>query len=383
MSSVSPKAIIFGLLIAIVSIALMIFHLPYPSLICALAGMCAVMLIGGKVQETQTDSDDETNHILANIDMEQLEQLRNEMLPTFHECEENIINIKGTQEDAVNTLSSSFDKLQGLIHEQTDTIQSLIKADSSSEMLYSEKMRLFADSTSETLDKFIQSTVDMSASSMALLDQVTNIYESVPEMLKAVKDIDGIADQTNLLALNAAIEAARAGEHGRGFAVVADEVRSLSNRSSEFSEQIQSKLKVMTQQIENLTGEVGRLASYDVSYVIDAKKDINDALVSIIDKAESDSKVTSGLEQVSRDLESALNEAIRGLQFGDINGQNLLFTLNEIEFLREEIKGLSLDNIEQTMQELHDHVEEVKRRKTSSHNPVSASSMDAGDIDLF
>jgi len=77
-------------------------------------------------------------------------------------------------------------------------------------------MQSFADNTAGTLDKFITSTVEMSSSSMALLDQVTSIYESVPEVLKAVKDIDSIADQTNLLALNAAIEAARAGEHGRG-----------------------------------------------------------------------------------------------------------------------------------------------------------------------
>jgi methyl-accepting chemotaxis protein len=259
----------------------------------------------------------------------------------------------------------------------------LIRVDGDGDELYSETMRKFADNTSITLDKFIQSTVKMSASSMELLERVTEIYTSVPQVMKALKDIDSIADQTNLLALNAAIEAARAGEHGRGFAVVADEVRTLSNRSSKFSDAIQAQLKDMSKQIEHLTTEVGELASYDVSYVINAKKEINLALLSIIAKAESDADVTNGLESTAHELENALGTAIRGLQFGDINGQNLQFTVSSIAFIREHIQNLSFDNADQTASELHDYLETMKSRKKNSHNPVSATSMVAGDIDLF
>jgi methyl-accepting chemotaxis protein len=388
MMFVSPKILAKCAFVAIVSILLMAFGQSAPSLAVALIGMsyCLFQVAKSNPESNITDdaefvTSNQDSDVLVNV--EQMEKVKEEIVPAMTECEENLAGIKSTQDDAVITLSSSFTNLQDLVRVQAETIQRLIKADDSGDMLYSEKMRLFADNTGDTLDKFIKSTVDMSASSMALLDQVTQIYQSVPEVLKAVKDIDSIADQTNLLALNAAIEAARAGEHGRGFAVVADEVRSLSNRSSQFSDAIQSQLKAMSSQIEGLTSEVGELASYDVSYVIDAKKDINDALTSIIEKAESDSVVTVGLEQVAHDLDHSLSEAIRGLQFGDINGQNLEYTLNSLTFIREQVSALSLQNLNETTEMLNQHVSNLRERKTQAHNPVSATSMDAGEIDLF
>lgn len=149
------------------------------------------------------------------------------------------------------------------------------------------------------------------------------------------------------------------------------------------SNAIQAQLHNMTQQIEKLSTEVAELASYDVSYASDAKQDINKTLQGIIAKAEADSVVADGLEKTAQQLEEHLRTAIRGLQFGDINGQNLQFTIASISFITEHIESLNFTNLNEITDELHEYLKKMKLRKSDNHNPVSATNMSAGDIDLF
>lgn len=315
-----------------------------------------------------------------------LKCLASELVSALNESEQNLNDVLNVQESAVTTLSDSFLQLDSIMQQQNEHIHDLThdsSATNSDGDSYGQQMRHFATSTSVTLDRFIQSTVDMSASSMDLLQKVSKISDTMPNVMKALKDIDQIASQTNLLALNAAIEAARAGEAGRGFAVVADEVRSLSNRSAGFSESIQEQLQNIHQQIDHLTKDVGKVAAQDVTYIIDAKSDLDKALEQIVAKSESDASTLSSLDQNAVTQGEVLRSIIRGFQFSDINAQNLAFTAGVLAILQQELAPLDQVDAASLSASLHEQVVKLREHRGDARNPVSATSMDSGDTELF
>ena len=111
----------------------------------------------------------------------------------------------------------------------------------------SQSANLEVQSANQTLDKTVNSIRDLATDIEKASHVIHELDSDVGNIASVLDVIKGIADQTNLLALNAAIEAARAGEQGRGFAVVADEVRSLASRTQQSTGEIHSMIEKLQQ----------------------------------------------------------------------------------------------------------------------------------------
>ena len=132
------------------------------------------------------------------------------------------------------------------------------------------------------------------------VDAISGIEKGSKQMADAVDLITDIADQTNLLALNAAIEAARAGEHGKGFAVVADEVRQLAERSATTAKEIQNLIKENLKQVEGGV-RISREAGSKTKDILANVKKIADQLSSV---ANSTQEQAAAMEQNTSITES-------------------------------------------------------------------------------
>ena len=234
-----------------------------------------------------------------------LSQLENRM-STLNQILDKYSNYDYTQEVVVSGFEegSTFNNLIQNINALRDAIVSMLQNSSSS----AQELLNKAEYLQEQMDALSSATLKQAAMLQNAADRMQNIDESGRETSMKAADvvqqsndiksvisiIADIADQTNLLALNAAIEAARAGEHGRGFAVVADEVRKLAERTQKSLAEINANINVLTQSITDISASIDE-QSGDISA-------INDSISEIDRKTKENSEIVTNVDEVATDV---------------------------------------------------------------------------------
>lgn len=292
--------------------------------------------------------------------------------------------------NAIMQLTDSFHGLSSQTNHQASLLHSLLEQDDDDQSLSE-----FVVETEKLLNYFVEQVLKTSKDSMYLMHRIDDMSEKVEGVFSLLGDVKDIASQTNLLALNAAIEAARAGEAGRGFAVVADEVRKLSRKSDDFSEEISELTLDVKKALAAASEIVNKIVSADMNIALNGKKQVADMSVTMAKMDQHSKDVLAQTEQASVKIGSMVNQAVTSLQFEDMCTQlssHIGYRIDAVFELSDLVDKLHvartnpelLDNYRELLVSIESSLAGLKPKIASvKHQAVSQQDLDDGDIELF
>jgi methyl-accepting chemotaxis protein len=315
----------------------------------------------------------------------------------FSAIKDDVERVQSLLTDAFGQLSTSFEGMTHLTEAQRQTTIEVTGAAGDAEAV--KQFDDFVANTSQVMAQVVDNVVGNSKVGMELVEMTDDIARHTQRVQSILSEIGSIAKQTNLLALNAAIEAARAGEAGRGFAVVADEVRDLSGRTTQFSQQIGAVMHTMQQAVRLTEQAIQRMAGQDMTFALESKVRVEEIIGTMERQNDVRNQAISRLSEGSVQLAEKVNGAVTALQFQDLGTQvmqhilrrlaALQDVLGELDRLSQELRGdVSREDVGAAIASLREETGKLassfkEMENLSNNNPVDQQAMSHGDIELF
>ena len=234
-----------------------------------------------------------------------------------------------------NTEATDANEIRKMVAESVSQIEIVEKSSSD--------MGTVAGDASTIVDEGGQKVSELSAEMVSLKDKMDNVSETVKKLNEATNEIvsilatlDEITSQTNLLSLNASIEAARAGDAGRGFAVVATEIRTLSENSANFTSEIHSIIDGVNEQTKNVFKEIEEGMGM-VDTCVNRATDVDESFDKISEHTKKVYEEAKNIESQAKTLSELLNHTLG-------NAENIVDHINSTSAAMEQITA-SVSNL--------------------------------------